>query len=85
MTGWDTESGARERLALLVAKGTGVHPQYWGYTPSRDYWYFCGPGASLQREQPIREIPPASESLAVLAERGISPEEAARLIGMALS
>lgn len=45
--GWDHQSGIRERLALLAQWGTDFEPSLWGYHPSRDVWYYCGPAKDL--------------------------------------
>ena len=68
---WDSASGVRERLALLADLGPNVKEAHWGYHPSRDYWYSCGP----VEDRPAlgdctREVKQeGSASLALIAER----------------
>lgn len=85
---WDTESGVRERLALLADLGPNLKEGYWGYHPSRDYWYPCGPGSrdmpDAHRRTLYREVnQEASESLRLIQERwGLDHEAALKRIAI---
>lgn len=69
MTGWDNNSGIRERLALLADRGPiTLNPDSWGYNPSRDRWYFCGP-ARPEQLGTIEVRQEGSASLALIQER----------------
>jgi hypothetical protein len=39
---FDSQSGVRERLALLAQLGPTMTANDWGYNPSHDFWYACG-------------------------------------------
>lgn len=68
---WDTASGIRERLALLADLGPTLNEHHWGYHPSRDYWYSCGPESVEHPEGcTTREVQQeGSASLAMIQER----------------
>ena len=78
---FDQQSGIRERLALLAQFGTDFDPSLWGYHPSRDLWYYCGPkGDVAGRNVQIRQE--GSKSLELIEQRwGIDRRTAMALIG----
>lgn len=77
---WDTNSGIRERLALLASKGPDVDPSHWGYNPSRDIWCYCGPVVKPIAALPVKQE--GSASLAIIAERwNLDRPSAMRTIG----
>lgn len=79
LTGWDTQSGIRERLALLAIKGPEFHPNDYGYHPSKDFWYYCGANGGRHVLQVKQE---GSASLALIQEKwNIARHEAMALIG----
>lgn len=63
---WDHASGIRERLALLAHLGPELNEGNWGYHPSRDYWYSCGPEMDRRRINICQE---GQESLYLIALR----------------
>lgn len=68
MMKWDNDSGVRERLALLADRGPTVKEQFWGYHPSGDYWYSCGPGETGERAR--HEVnQEGADSLALIEQR----------------
>lgn len=64
---WDQASGVRERLALLAHFGTDFDPHLWGYHPSRDFWYYCGPPRDVAGRIHVRQE--GSASLDLIAQR----------------
>ncbi len=66
---FDTQSGIRERLALVARLGPALDTSGWGYHPSRDFWYWCG----SREEQPtiarVNVSQEGSESLRLIQER----------------
>jgi hypothetical protein len=84
MRGWAGESGIRERLALLAQFGTDFDPGNWGYHPSRDHWYYCGPREDLTiHSRGILNVKQeGTRSLELIAERwNIDRATAMALIG----
>lgn len=80
---WDTSSGVRERLALLAEFGPSLVEHWWGYHPSRDFWYFCGPGGkgiSTATRCEVRQEGTASLSI-ISARWGLDREGALARIG----
>lgn len=76
---FDNQSGIRERLALLAEVGPGAEFQYWGYHPSRDFWYYHGPNEE-RRQVAVKQE--GARSLELIAERWtIGRGDALALIG----
>jgi hypothetical protein len=78
---WDTNSGVRERLALLAELGPDLIPSSWGYNPTSDVWYYCGPHSPSRNVRRIRIVREAAESLRLIAQRGLDQASAMTFIG----
>jgi len=77
-SGWDAQSGVRERLAALAELGPTMEPRAWGYHASRDVWYACG--GQERRTFGVRQE--GSASLAIIHERhGLERRAALIFIG----
>lgn len=76
---FDTQSGIRERLALLAELGPALAASDWGYHPSRDYWYACG-AERVRRTIEVKQEGVAS--LDIIAQRfGMDRRAAMAFIG----